>query len=289
MVVPQRVPANGKSNPRRPRASRTGWAPSASRYSAARGSRRSSPTSDLCADLRRHYLMEEPDRADAGQHRHHGRTRRLIPRGVDVEATPIMAMKVTEHARDGVHRAEPRRIARSRRRAPTCSSTRSSKTPGGGWSSTRKKLEDYRRGTFRRAPLTARNQPDLDQQRAAPDPATGRVDQSRDKDRAALIERSIADLASPDANPEVSTAIAGGEAHPGVRYGATAARRGPARPARNMELRLKPEASRHPADEAVDPRPAEEGRDRSDGGAAFTGSARRASRIAGRSGRGRTS
>lgn len=102
-----------------------------------------------------------------------------------------------------------------------------------------KKLEDYRRAHSGELPsqleanLTAINNAQLQVQQLA-------ESINRDKDRAALIERSIADLTSPDANPEVSTAIAGGD---GTLPSGTAQQQLAAAQLalRNMELRLKPE------------------------------------------------
>ena len=102
-----------------------------------------------------------------------------------------------------------------------------------------KKLEDYRRAHSGELPsqletnLTAINNAQLQIQQLV-------ESINRDKDRAVLLERSLADLTSPDANPEVSTAIAGGD---GALPSGTAQQQLAAAQLalRNMELRLKPE------------------------------------------------
>jgi polysaccharide chain length determinant protein (PEP-CTERM system associated) len=102
-----------------------------------------------------------------------------------------------------------------------------------------KKLEDYRRAHAGELPsqqetnLSAVNNAQLQIQQLA-------ESINRDKDRTALIERQIADLTSPDANPEVSTDIIGGEGS--LPSGTAAQQLAAAQLAlRNLELRLKPE------------------------------------------------
>ncbi len=102
-----------------------------------------------------------------------------------------------------------------------------------------KKLEDYRRAHSGELPsqletnLTAINNAQLQIQQLV-------ESINRDKDKAAIIERQIADLTSPDANPEVSTSIVGGEGS--LPSGTATQQLAAAQLAlRNMELRLKPE------------------------------------------------
>jgi protein tyrosine kinase modulator len=102
-----------------------------------------------------------------------------------------------------------------------------------------KKLEDYRRRHAGELPsqqetnLTAVNNAQLQIQQLV-------ESINRDKDRKVLIERSIADLTSPDANPEVSTAMVGSDAN--LPSGTAQQQLAAAQLAlRNMELRLKPE------------------------------------------------
>lgn len=102
-----------------------------------------------------------------------------------------------------------------------------------------KKLEDYRRLHTGELPsqletnLTAVNNMQLQVQQLS-------ESINRDRDRAQLIERAIADLTSPDANPEVSTAIIGSDSN--LPSGTAQQQLAAAQLAlRNMELRLKPE------------------------------------------------
>ena len=102
-----------------------------------------------------------------------------------------------------------------------------------------KKLEDYRRSHSGELPsqletnLTSMNNAQLQIQQLV-------ESINRDRDRAQLIERTIADLTSPDANPEVSTAIIGSDSN--LPSGTAQQQLAAAQMAlRNMELRLKPE------------------------------------------------
>ena len=102
-----------------------------------------------------------------------------------------------------------------------------------------KKLEDYRRSHSGELPsqletnLTSMNNAQLQIQQLV-------ESINRDRDRAQLIERTIADLTSPDANPEVSTAIIGSDSN--LPSGTAQEQLAAAQMAlRNMELRLKPE------------------------------------------------
>jgi len=102
-----------------------------------------------------------------------------------------------------------------------------------------KKLEDYRRLHTGELPsqletnLTAVNNMQLQVQQLS-------ESINRDRDRAQLIERAIADLTSPDANPEVSTAIIGSDSN--LPSGTAQQQLAAAQQAlRGMELRLKPE------------------------------------------------
>jgi polysaccharide chain length determinant protein (PEP-CTERM system associated) len=102
-----------------------------------------------------------------------------------------------------------------------------------------KKLEDYRKLHAGELPsqletnLTAINNAQLQVQQLV-------ESINRDRDRAALIERSIADLTSPDANPEVSTSIVGSDSN--LPSGTAQQQLASAQVMlRNMELRLKPE------------------------------------------------
>ncbi len=102
-----------------------------------------------------------------------------------------------------------------------------------------KKLEDYRRSHSGELPsqletnLTSMNNAQLQIQQLV-------ESINRDRDRAQLIERTLADLTSPDASPEVSTAIIGSDSN--LPSGTAQQQLAAAQMAlRNMELRLKPE------------------------------------------------
>jgi polysaccharide chain length determinant protein (PEP-CTERM system associated) len=192
---------------------------------------------NLYPDLRRHYMMEdlvERMRGDIAITVARDDSFRVAY----VSSNPIMAMKVTEQLAtafidqnlkdrevlaQGTNQFLNTQLEDARRRLIEHE----------------KKLEDYRRAHSGELPsqletnLTAINNAQLQIQQLV-------ESMNRDKDRAALIERSIADLTSPDANPEVSTSIIGGEGS--LPSGTPQQQLAAAQLAlRNMELRLKPE------------------------------------------------
>ncbi len=239
LVVPQRVPEQYVKPDGDRAASRTGWAPSASRSSAARGSRAIINDLGLYADS-----GARPDGGrrssrcgdDIAHHRPRDDAFRVCVR---VEQ-PGHGDEGHRAARVGCSSTRTCAIARCWPRAPTSSSTRSSRTPGAGWWSTRRSS----RTTGGAIPASCRrsSRPTCrDQQHAAADPGAGRVDQPRQGPRCSWSSGSIADMTSPDANPEVSTAIAGSRRQPArpARRSSSSPRRSSA--LRSMELRLKPE------------------------------------------------
>lgn len=192
---------------------------------------------DLYADQRREYLMEdlvEKMRDDIGITVARDDSFRVSY----VSSNPITAMKVTEQLAQlfinqnlkdrevlaqGTNAFLSSQLEEARRRLVEHE----------------KKLEDYRKRHAGELPsqqetnLTASNNAQLQMQQIV-------ESMNRDKDKVALIERQIAELTSPDANPEVSTSIIGSDAT--LPSGTAQQQLAAAQLAlRNLELRLKPE------------------------------------------------
>jgi polysaccharide chain length determinant protein (PEP-CTERM system associated) len=192
---------------------------------------------DLYPDLRRHYLMEdliEQMRNDIAITVARDDSFRVSY----VSSNPISAMKVTEQLATAFinQNLKDREVLAQGTNAFLSTQLEDAKRR---LLEHEKKLEDYRRAHAGELPSQ------LETNLAAINAAQLQIQQlvesiNRDKDRATLLERSIADMTSPDSNPEVSTAIIGSDNN--LPSGTAQQQLASAQLAlRNMELRLKPE------------------------------------------------